>query len=140
MAAAVPLRLIRIKALDKGAVEILQDAEMGPFEDQAIEFDSTDEQGEHFDYVVRGTMPVLHGPWYEDQYLKTLGKLSDGPLSFVPWYDPNKKLAKAMVAALVCAERLRAAGVSVVCQPLGSALLRRLKGTTTMSMTMRKEN
>src|SRR4051794_22446064 len=31
------------------------------------------------------------GPgWYEDQYLKTLGKLSDGPLSFVPWYDPNK--------------------------------------------------
>src|SRR5512145_2110492 len=40
------------------------------------------------------------GPgWYEDQYLKTLGKLSDGPLSFVPWYDPNKPLAKAMVAA-----------------------------------------
>ncbi len=41
------------------------------------------------------------GPgWYEDQYLKTLGKLADGPLSFVPWYDPNKKLAKQMVAAL----------------------------------------
>ena len=41
------------------------------------------------------------GPgWYEDQYLKTLGKLADGPLSFVPWYDPNKKLAKTMVAAL----------------------------------------
>jgi branched-chain amino acid transport system substrate-binding protein len=41
------------------------------------------------------------GPgWYEDQYLKTLGKLADGPLSFVPWYDPNKKLAKMMVAAL----------------------------------------
>ena len=40
------------------------------------------------------------GPgWYEDQYLKTLGKLSDGPLSFVPWYDPNKKLSKAMVEA-----------------------------------------
>src|SRR5262245_52478620 len=35
-------------------------------------------------------MAVLSmGPgWYEDQYLKTLGKLSDGPLSFVPWYDP----------------------------------------------------
>src|SRR6185295_1620367 len=33
------------------------------------------------------------GPgWYEDQYLKTLGKHGDGPLSFVPWYDPNKKL------------------------------------------------
>src|SRR5436853_3386775 len=41
------------------------------------------------------------GPgWYEDQYLKTLGKLSDGPLSFVPWYDPNKKVAKALVSAL----------------------------------------
>jgi branched-chain amino acid transport system substrate-binding protein len=47
-------------------------------------------------------MAVLSmGPgWYEDQYLKTLGKLSDGPLSFVPWYDPTKKLAKSMVAAL----------------------------------------
>ena len=35
------------------------------------------------------------GPgWYEDQYIKTLGKLSDGPMSLVPWYDPNKKLAR----------------------------------------------
>lgn len=41
------------------------------------------------------------GPgWYEDQYLKTLGKLGDGPLSFVPWYDPNKKVAKMLEAAL----------------------------------------
>jgi branched-chain amino acid transport system substrate-binding protein len=41
------------------------------------------------------------GPgWYEDQYLKTLGKNSDGPLSFVPWYDPNKKLSKQLEAAL----------------------------------------
>ena len=41
------------------------------------------------------------GPgWYEDQYLKTLGKLGDGPLSFVPWYDPNKKLTKALEGAL----------------------------------------
>ena len=41
------------------------------------------------------------GPgWYEDQYLKTLGKLGDGPLSFVPWYDPNKKVSKALEAAL----------------------------------------
>jgi branched-chain amino acid transport system substrate-binding protein len=40
------------------------------------------------------------GPgWYEDQYLKTLGKLSDGPLGFVPWYDPNKKLSKTLEAA-----------------------------------------
>jgi branched-chain amino acid transport system substrate-binding protein len=47
-------------------------------------------------------MAVLSmGPgWYEDQYLKTLGKLSDGPISFVPWYDPNKKLSKQLEAAL----------------------------------------
>lgn len=41
------------------------------------------------------------GPgWYEDQYLKTLSKLGDGPLSFVPWYDPNKKLSKQLEAAV----------------------------------------
>jgi branched-chain amino acid transport system substrate-binding protein len=41
------------------------------------------------------------GPgWYEDQYFKTLGKLSDGPLSFVPWYDPNKPLSKKLEVAL----------------------------------------
>jgi branched-chain amino acid transport system substrate-binding protein len=41
------------------------------------------------------------GPgWYEDQYLKTLGKLSDGPMSFVPWYDPHKKLSNQLEAAL----------------------------------------
>jgi branched-chain amino acid transport system substrate-binding protein len=47
-------------------------------------------------------MAVLSmGPgWYEDQYLKTLGKLSDGPMSFVPWYDPNKKLSKVLEDAL----------------------------------------
>ena len=47
-------------------------------------------------------MAVLSmGPgWYEDQYLKTLGKLSDGPMSFVPWYDPHKKLAQQLEAAL----------------------------------------
>jgi branched-chain amino acid transport system substrate-binding protein len=39
------------------------------------------------------------GPgWYEDQYLKTLGKLGDGPISFVPWYDPNKKLTQRLLA------------------------------------------
>ena len=31
--------------------------------------------------------------------MKTLGKLGDGPMSFVPWYDPNKKLAKQLEAA-----------------------------------------
>jgi branched-chain amino acid transport system substrate-binding protein len=47
-------------------------------------------------------MAVLSmGPgWYEDQYLKTLGKLSDGPMSFVPWYDPNKKMSKQLEGAL----------------------------------------
>jgi branched-chain amino acid transport system substrate-binding protein len=47
-------------------------------------------------------MAVLSmGPgWYEDQYLKTLGKLSDGPMSFVPWYDPHKRLSKQLDAAL----------------------------------------
>jgi branched-chain amino acid transport system substrate-binding protein len=46
-------------------------------------------------------MAVLSmGPgWYEDQYLRTLGKLGDGPMSFVPWYDPNKKLSKVLEAA-----------------------------------------
>ena len=42
-------------------------------------------------------MAVLSmGPgWYEDQYLKTLGKLADGPLSFVPWYDPEQEAEQA---------------------------------------------
>ena len=41
------------------------------------------------------------GPgWYEDQYLKTLGKLSDGPISFAPWHDPHKRLSGVLEAAL----------------------------------------
>jgi branched-chain amino acid transport system substrate-binding protein len=41
------------------------------------------------------------GPgWYEDQYLKTLGKLSDGPISFDPFHDPNKRLTKVLQAEL----------------------------------------
>jgi len=40
------------------------------------------------------------GPgWYENQYTKTLGKLSDGPISLVPWYDPNKKMTKTLETA-----------------------------------------
>jgi branched-chain amino acid transport system substrate-binding protein len=40
------------------------------------------------------------GPgWYENQYTKTLGKLGDGPISLVPWYDPNKKLTATLQAA-----------------------------------------
>lgn len=47
------------------------------------------------------TAVLSMGPgWYEDQYLKTLGKLSDGPMSFVPWYDPNKKVSKMLETAL----------------------------------------
>jgi len=41
------------------------------------------------------------GPgWYEDQYFKTLGKLAEGPMTFAPWYDPNKKLSLTLEAAL----------------------------------------
>lgn len=41
------------------------------------------------------------GPgWYEDQYLRTLGKFADGPMSFVPWYDPHKKMSKLLEEAL----------------------------------------
>ena len=41
------------------------------------------------------------GPgWYEHQYLKVLGKLSDGPMGFNPWQDPNKKLTPVLEAAL----------------------------------------
>jgi branched-chain amino acid transport system substrate-binding protein len=40
------------------------------------------------------------GPgWYEDQYLKTLGKLADGPISLDPFYDPNKKLSTVLADA-----------------------------------------
>ena len=45
------------------------------------------------------------GPgWYDDPYLKTLGKLADGPISFVPWYDPHKKLSGVLEAALAKAD------------------------------------
>lgn len=37
--------------------------------------------------------------WYEDEYLKTLGKLSDGPISFLPWYDANKQVSKLLQSA-----------------------------------------
>jgi branched-chain amino acid transport system substrate-binding protein len=41
------------------------------------------------------------GPgWIEDQYLKTLGKYSDGPMGFNPWEDPNKKLTPVLDAAI----------------------------------------
>jgi branched-chain amino acid transport system substrate-binding protein len=41
------------------------------------------------------------GPgWNENDYFKTLGKLANGPMSFIPWYDPTKKLSKQLIGAL----------------------------------------
>jgi branched-chain amino acid transport system substrate-binding protein len=41
------------------------------------------------------------GPgWNENDYFKTLGKLADGPMSFIPWYDPTKKLSQQFRADL----------------------------------------
>ena len=41
------------------------------------------------------------GPgYYEPSYLTTLGKYADDVVSLVPWFDANKPMAKAMVAAL----------------------------------------
>jgi len=41
------------------------------------------------------------GPgWNENDYFKTLGKLADGPMSFIPWYDPTKKLSQKFRADL----------------------------------------
>ena len=41
------------------------------------------------------------GPgWNENDYFKTLGKLADGPMSFIPWCDPTKKLTKQLMGAL----------------------------------------
>jgi branched-chain amino acid transport system substrate-binding protein len=41
------------------------------------------------------------GPgWNENDYFKTLGKLADGPMSFIPWYDPTKKLSQRFLADL----------------------------------------
>ena len=41
------------------------------------------------------------GPgWNENDYFKTLGRLADGPMSFIPWYDPTKKLTKQLMGAL----------------------------------------
>src|SRR4029077_2380639 len=41
------------------------------------------------------------GPgWNENDYFKTLGRLADGPMSFIPWCDPTKKLTKQLMGAL----------------------------------------
>jgi branched-chain amino acid transport system substrate-binding protein len=42
---------------------------------------------------------VSSGPGpYDDPFLKTLGPLSDDIINLVPWFDPNKKMSKAMIA------------------------------------------
>lgn len=38
---------------------------------------------------------------YEEQYFKTLGKLSEYSISNVPWYNPNAKLAKVVEKAFL---------------------------------------
>jgi branched-chain amino acid transport system substrate-binding protein len=44
---------------------------------------------------------ISTGPgWYEDQYFKVIGKYSSDVLSTIPWYDPNKPMAKQLRAAL----------------------------------------
>jgi branched-chain amino acid transport system substrate-binding protein len=50
-------------------------------------------------WTPQGIMSLGPG-WYEDQYLKTLGRLADGPISFIPWYDPHKKLSRMLEAEL----------------------------------------
>ena len=44
---------------------------------------------------------IAAGPgWYEDQYLQTLGEIANDMISTVPWYDPNKAMSKALIAAV----------------------------------------
>jgi branched-chain amino acid transport system substrate-binding protein len=44
---------------------------------------------------------IAAGPgWYEDQYLQALGAIANDMISTVPWYDPNKALSKALIAAV----------------------------------------
>jgi branched-chain amino acid transport system substrate-binding protein len=38
---------------------------------------------------------------YEEQYFKTLGKLSEYSISNVPWYNPNAKLTKVVEKAFL---------------------------------------
>jgi branched-chain amino acid transport system substrate-binding protein len=38
---------------------------------------------------------------YEEQYFKTLGKLSEYSISNVPWYNPNAKLTKIVEKAFL---------------------------------------
>src|SRR6185437_3121853 len=46
-----------------------------------------------------GIMSIGPG-WYEGPYLKTLGKLSDDVMNFVPWFDPTKPMTKKLEAEM----------------------------------------
>jgi branched-chain amino acid transport system substrate-binding protein len=49
-------------------------------------------------WVPMGVVSTGPGP-YDDPFLKQLGKLSDDIINLVPWFDPNKPMSKAMIAA-----------------------------------------
>ena len=49
-------------------------------------------------WVPMGIVSTGPGP-YDDPFLKQLGKLSDDIINMVPWFDPNKPMSKAMIAA-----------------------------------------
>ncbi len=49
-------------------------------------------------WVPMGIVSTGPGP-YDDPFLKQLGKLSDDVVNMVPWFDPNKPMSKAMIAA-----------------------------------------
>jgi branched-chain amino acid transport system substrate-binding protein len=45
-----------------------------------------------------GIVSTGPGP-YDDPFLKQLGRYADDIINMVPWFDPNKPMAKAMIAA-----------------------------------------
>jgi branched-chain amino acid transport system substrate-binding protein len=49
-------------------------------------------------WVPMGIVSTGPGP-YDDPFLKQLGKLSDDIINMVPWFDSNKPMSKAMIAA-----------------------------------------
>ena len=50
-------------------------------------------------WTPQGILSIGPG-WIEDQYIKALGKLADGPMGFNPWQDPNKRLTKVLDEAV----------------------------------------
>jgi branched-chain amino acid transport system substrate-binding protein len=50
-------------------------------------------------WVPMGIMSPGPG-WNDVPYMKTLGKMSDDIVSFIPWYDPTKPLSKKLAEAI----------------------------------------